>query len=316
MHSVAETIKTLLPKGTRGTRTGTIPSWDLAPPHPADVFAVAASLLKRSGAYQYILSEPGVSPVGFSILVDDAMRDKIGQSASQWRLITDPTQVPSDVQRFWQDLVGCDEGLILTESDPSTVPPHKIGWWYMAMQLMFIADGAAAGLGFFDDAADPPAWYFPVTRQLLSLEEAQARRKVVPPSISQIPTGMNCVLPKSRTSSVGCTLRSLSHNLCLLPAAGVASARWCDPRASHVKQDDQPLNLLLLPFPYRVPADAFDPEPKSSLKWDSFTFRQPWLENTVTARRDFITFVQELISAAASETPTIDAIMLPELALN
>jgi hypothetical protein len=198
MHSVAETIKTLLPKGTRGTRTGTIPSWDLAPPHPADVFAVAASLLKRSGAYQYILSEPGVSPVGFSILVDDAMRDKIGQSASQWRLITDPTQVPSDVQRFWQDLVGCDEGLILTESDPSTVPPHKIGWWYMAMQLMFIADGAAAGLGFFDDAADPPAWYFPVTRQLLSLEEAQARRKVVPPSISQIPTGMNCVLPKKQ----------------------------------------------------------------------------------------------------------------------
>jgi hypothetical protein len=311
MHTVSETIRTLLPNGTR-PRPGCAPAWDDAPPHPADVFGVAASLLKRSGAYQYILADPGVSNDGFAMLVDDALRIAIDQSAKEWRNITDPQDVPAAVQTAWNALAASDESLVLVERDPSTVDPARIDWWNKAMELMFVADGAAEGLGFFDDNPTASGWYFPVTREALSLEDTSRQP---PPTISLIPTWLNCVLPKSRTSSLGCTLRSLSHHLCLLPAAGVASARWCDLRGSNVKNDDVPLNLLLIPLPYHLPADCFDSGPSRGHTWDSFRFRQKWLEAPMTTSR-FVCFVQDLVAGAVSEVRGVDAIVLPEMAID
>lgn len=316
MYTVAETIRSLLPKGTRPSSANNPSGWTLAPPHPADVFGVAASLLKRSGVYQHILAAPGVCDASFVLLVDEDCLKRVRKAADEWRNISDPNQVPNQVSTLWAALADCQESLLPTEGDPSAASDMEASWWRAAMELMFIADEAAAGLGFFDDETEAMGWYFPITRKLLSLEEALEENRAVPPSISQIPTWLNCVLPKSRTSSLGCTLRSLSHHLCLLPAAGIASARWCDLRASNVEDDDAPLNILLVPFPYHLSADAFDPGQKRAANWDSFAFRQKWLGQDIGARRKFVQFIKDLIAGAESEVRTVDAVVFPEMALD
>ncbi|WP_204323251.1 hypothetical protein, partial [Streptococcus pneumoniae] len=54
------------------------------------------------------------------------------------------------------------------------------------------------------------------------------------------------VLPKSRTPAVGCTTRTLSHNLALVPPQGIVNFTWYRERVPF-PGDREPLNLLLVP---------------------------------------------------------------------
>lgn len=322
MQTVVDVVKVLLPQGTRlrPPREGKRPaklSWDEPPYHPADVFGVAASLLQKSGAYQYVLPSPGVALLGQALLICDEDRTRIESAAAAWRRAKSTTDLPEFVTRAWQQLMR-DGNVGLHK------PPNQdacLAWWWPATMLMLIADSAAENLGFSGSSnAEPAAWYVDTTRSLLTLplrnEDEGEDKLTLPPSISQIPTNVHCVLPKSRTPSVGCTLRSLSHNLALLPGAGVASARWVDPASPLLKQDNEPLNLLVIPYPYSIPAGCFDPEPKSKDNWDSYEVSQRWLGKSNSSRNTFVNFVTDLIDAAERDVPAIDAVVFPELALN
>ena len=61
---------------------------------------------------------------------------------------------------------------------------------------------------------------------------------------SRLPSSAACVQPKTRTPQVGSTLRSLSHNLALLPPVGEVVTNWFLP-APYDKANDE-LNLLLV----------------------------------------------------------------------
>jgi hypothetical protein len=54
MSTVGEFVRALLGHVPQN------PQWQKPPLSPIDVFAVTASLLKRSGAYQHVLPTPGV----------------------------------------------------------------------------------------------------------------------------------------------------------------------------------------------------------------------------------------------------------------
>ena len=68
------------------------------------------------------------------------------------------------------------------------------------------------------------------------------------------------VLPKVRTPSIGCTLRSLSLHLAVTPGQGVARGLWSPnfvPPAARGQLPGGQMNVLLVPFPYVVEAEAF-----------------------------------------------------------
>ena len=151
-------------------------------------------------------------------------------------------------------------------------------------------------------------------------------------SLSEAREDVLCVLPKARTAAVGCTLRSLSHHLALLPPRGIASAKWVP---SYLIRGNGPapapapsqLNVLLVPFPFTVRAEEFavtiDPGPTAD-GWGAFTVRQTWRHGYGGPyRRHHITqmladFVASLGREAVRkhEADRIDAVIFPELSLD
>src|SRR6202012_1223813 len=91
------------------------------------------------------------------------------------------------------------------------------------------------------------------------------------------------VLPKARTAAVGCTMRSLSHHLALLPPRGIARAAWTPYLFAEAPPDERHMNLLLVPFPFPIPAEAFQAQPgfagEGAKRWAFFDVKQKWLDN-------------------------------------
>lgn len=139
-----------------------------------------------------------------------------------------------------------------------------------------------------------------------------------------------CVLPKARTAAVGCTLRSLSHHLALLPPRGIASAKWV-PAYRGVERSPLPassqFNVLLVPFPFTVTAEEFavsiDPGPIDD-GWGTFIVRQTWRHGYggPFRRVHIIQMLADFVASLAREAvrkhgaDRIDAIVFPELALD
>lgn len=141
-----------------------------------------------------------------------------------------------------------------------------------------------------------------------------------PFSLSTAAEDLVCVQAKSRTPSVGCTLRSLTHNLALLPPRGQVRARWVHPPFTRTPAlDDDKLGLLLIPFPYRVDENAFvSVGEHAGGGWGWFTARPTWLPlNTDRQKRSsFVTFVQDLVDRAREKGQRVNGVVFPELSLN
>ena len=54
---------------------------------------------------------------------------------------------------------------------------------------------------------------------------------------------------------MGCSIRTHSHNLTLLPPRGYTNAYWHQPEANYGNNQTR-LNLLLGPFPYAIAAGS------------------------------------------------------------
>ena len=136
---------------------------------------------------------------------------------------------------------------------------------------MMIADSASAGIGFPfpstatptptpDDAAQKALWkfvdfYVREYKRWLAEEEENEGLRYLPNSLCMmVPPGEVCVQPKTITAQAGCTLRSLSHHLALLPSVGEVKTSW---RFAERTTPRQVLNLLAVPFPYRLHSSCF-----------------------------------------------------------
>lgn len=179
---------------------------------------------------------------------------------------------------------------------------------------------AARDIGF--EASNPFFDFFMVeyTREDLSSGRSFRRIQRAPFSLSLAAEDLPCVQAKARTPSVGCTLRSLTHHLALLPPRGQVRARWVAPLVSPGPgAADDGLGLLLVPFPYRVTDDVFQPAGVDpSGYWGWFQVEQKWLPKNVdrTRRTALVEYVLDLIAAARAKGARVDAVVLPELALN
>lgn len=287
-----------------------------APVNPADVFAVTGALLEKSGAYHHVQPDNDLDadPARRIVHVDEVFRQEARRLGRLWAALTETSEaVPEEIQTLWSDLHARHGAsplfAILT---PGAVCPD---WWAVALKLFMSADEAMADeVGWLPSSELQTPWGAAV-RAVSTQELVDARGYLHTIAFEANPDIVN-VLPKSRTPSVGCTLRSLSQNLALLPSRGVARAYWVAP-ASKPPPDPKALNLLIVPYPYRVSAKSFatcSPEVRmEGREWGWFDLKQSWLSDL--RPDDISNWVRGLIAAAHQDCETIHGIVFPELAM-
>jgi hypothetical protein len=212
------------------------------------------------------------------------------------------------VESLWRVLVGASAQNV-QQLDPDATDA--------AMKLMAIADEASVGIGFVDPR--------PTAVGLVLLEAHLAKLKnpkasvlfpAFPHSVCvMVPPSEACVQPKAKTSQVGCTLRSLSHHLALLPPIGEIRTWWQFAVSRDMEQE--PLNLLLVPFPYRIDGNSFLGENCDSAT-GFFRMRQDWLAHgrRRLSASQVASFLASLVQRASNEVRKVHGLVLPEGALD
>ncbi|MCM2435847.1 hypothetical protein [Agrobacterium rosae] len=199
-------------------------------------------------------------------------------------------------------------------------------WWKVALELFAISDEAALNIGFETEAHGKSAQSLFVERPLREAlkvgSHADAQRQSF--TLSSADPDHVCVLPKSRTARMGCTLRSLSHNLSLLPERGVARAYWSlapETQSAPHDSDPKPFNVVILPVPFAIRASAFKGVPSDEGSWGWFDVEAHWcppsggtLEEEALAK--FLNFVDSVLDNAANDSGPIHGLILPEVALS
>lgn len=244
-------------------------------------------------------------------------------------------------QALWAEIVRCRDQPVVPASPPEDTKSFP-EWWSAALRLLIIADEACTGMAFHtwptNDAEDADG---NATDQTIVQVTALKSFGVPEGSIAAVRTksfdtfcsdlvskDMVVVLPKTRTSQVGCTMRALTHNLAALPPRGRATANWhlsqTRPKvAAPLEGRGEPLNLLLVPFPFRIPAESFVREGKRG-----FRTQQRWLNPAaqppdtvpVQEREDaaekIAEFVIDLCRICARGEMKIHGIVFPEFSLD
>jgi hypothetical protein len=320
-------IRLIVPAGTRGTG-----NWHEYPQWPPDMFAIAAFLLEQSGSYAWL--RPRYIESHFNI--DVQRRQQLVDLGREWArgdwFLRSRSRAArrsgAKVAQLWATL-WANRARPLTELAARQAPP---AWTMAALYLLIVADEASVGIGFF-----PPSKEF-ASEERKSEENRGGRfiqmlamqRFFFPPGPNEPRTiarthtvgwyadpNVACVLPKTRTPRVGCTVRSLSHHLSLLPGRGELRASWhVNPTAA-----DRPdvFNVLMIPFPYRISGNNFRVTQRSdSSAWGSFDVAQRWLPQRASGvdAAAFTRFVLALIDAAHRDVDQVHGVLLPELALD
>ena len=327
MPTVMNVIQRLLPDGTRPARKrARKPDWAQCPVWPPDLFAVAATLVDTSGCY----SHPRYTSVSrTSLFATPKYAADVRRIAQNWIAALQP---PADVQRLWDVLRRTDTARGAASAplgtDPNQNPPP---WCDAAMQLMAIADEASTGMGFVAEGTNPFADYVFMEHESL-LQKTQRALPYLPASLCRmVPSTEACVQPKTCTVQVGCTLRSLSHHLALLPPEGDLRTRWLFAVGASDLQEDPsedpaaalaPFNVLLVPFPYRIDGNCFLEDAKLGITPRNaatfFLVRQQWLQPSGGGPTSsaLASFLEELVRTAESEVRRVHGIVLPEIALD
>lgn len=216
--------------------------------------------------------------------------------------------------------------------------PRRLALFKTILQLMVIADEASAGVSEYQASDQPQPW--------LTVALNEQRRKVLEkieedfPNVSNenplhqpsetfvfaVDANLAPVLPKSRTVSLGCSLRSLSRHVALGPISTEVKGSWIRQERS---EDTGPLNVLLVPFPDEIPFDSFKPafeeaelcDDTADKNWRWFDVdTDKYLTSRDTDSRAFLQRLnkfQDLIVKASEGTQGgVNGVILPEMALN
>jgi hypothetical protein len=270
---------------------------------PPDVFAVAAALIELSGCYahaRYSGRSKGPGLFGERYLKD------VRQAASLWRRDLHP---PAAARDAWRTLAECEHpvGRSIAASQE---------WRDAAVRLLAIADEACAGVGFRAASGSFPFADFVLSAHREYLASGERLLPHLPNSLCvMVPASEACVLPKTRTAQVGCTLRAMSHHLALLPADGHVAARWHTSLSLEKQTGD--FHLLLVPYPYRIRDEAFvrGRRIKDESRSAHFTLRHEWLERIgrrADRVRELTRFIKDLLSESRRAGREVNGIVLPE----
>lgn len=340
--TVGSELKRLFPDGT-DPETG---RWASPPALPAELFGAVAHLLEASGAYTYIVAPFAPTRAAPKVGYSGATQAPRAAQLAAWRKIgkswaTNVFKEQPEVGELWAELWACrNEALVIGQ----TTRP-RMSWWKSAHALLVIADEASINCGyetFADDGADPNwanklASYLLInrTRKLvipsnrLRTDDRHLSRHVALDSLAvDASRDVVRVLPKGRTTDVGCTMRTLSHNLTMLRPHGHPNVYWHQQLWSSRSDRHDDLSVLLIPFPYEIPEGCFKGDVHNGpadMKWGRFRVEQKWLSpkkdkmgrdghwSDRSARRSFVDFVNELLAQAKGD---VHGVVLPEYSLD
>lgn len=335
-------IKTVLPNGTNYMSPGPsgdendIAPWSRVPVFPPDLFAVTGYLCQVGGVVSYF--EPSLYRVpegDYHFTLSRKDRDAVDIAARRWRKRSEgkkpENELPCLVRFLWEKLIGFWNEPLTPGSymDNSTGEPAQ--WWKYALMLHMIADIACNrvlrdkikkyGKSSFEN------WIL-AHYDLLELEANERNKEFRPPAslTHMIDTAVVCVLPKMRVPPVGATLRNASRNLALLPGRGEVRCHWYNIGKNDVpSEDDETLDVLLIPEPRSIQACSFEAEdngdePRAKLhhnkwNWENFHLRQDWIGSS-KARYQFVENCKKLLIKAREETRRVNAVILPEYAVD
>ncbi|MCW2273574.1 hypothetical protein GJ654_04970 [Rhodoblastus acidophilus] len=273
------------------------------------------------------------------------------------------------VAELWRRLLSYDSESLVKRLRPDEPTPE---WWKCAHALLVISDEASADIGFASASPErsavedwastgprklAPDWASFVTsvyEDLLTNFRAVGRvgRNPDKDHVSKhgptdtIAFVLNSeivrVLPKNRTPALGCSMRTMSHNLAILSPRGPTNVYWHSAIA-HGKKDSKPLNILMLPYPYQISPNCFSGTVNGKThvtgasgslnqeRWGRFSIFPRWLSpngssieyrgpetrwSTDASAENFVSFALALVEEAERDCGAVHGIVLPEYALD
>ena len=245
-HGMAETdwaptigtrLRALLRSTPHGAPRRFSERWESFARWPPNVFAFTSLLLEESGAYRFAVSPPE----GHHWPPSAKWNARVKKAAKAWRDTAARKAVPpSLVMKL---------GRSLRAHRSTTIDALSSGRAWKAiialLELHAIADEACAGVGIPSQKFDP----FVLDASMMLAEKD---------TLADVAPNTMIVLPKLRTPQAGISIRSLSQHLAAHRSE--VKVRWrladglCPSR-------EERLNLLVLPWPYRIEPQAFKVAP-------------------------------------------------------
>jgi hypothetical protein len=258
---------------------------------PADVFALAGTVLRRTHAYRFAVSPP----VGRHWPPRPGWNQVVAEGAEQWCA--------------WVDAPDGEPPVLLTEAftvlrkDASTSldDVRDAQNWPLVEALLTLSALA-------DESCAGTAGTIGPVRSAGSRHRARATELLARTgSLSRVASYRLRVLPKVRTPPSGISFRSLSRYLCLRdPSVDVA---WHKAPARRAGSRQQHANVLLLPWPLRIRSRDFRPRPGSVQRADY----EPFGTFDFDPAEPFdLGLVEDVVLAALDEAGVLDAVVLPE----
>ena len=324
-------------------------AWRLRPAWPPDVFAFTSAALADSGAYRLLLSPhsdasehqwpPDLERAQASGEYDDVPRPRrrtqsyedraalrrirwqahLEQGARAWRTwaehrLRKPSHTPPSVG-LNLDEDGADaptgpgadvESLCAQLGNNFDTPLSELsepaGWplCRALLELHALADMASAGFGIPGSCAEPGIGMR--ARQLLLYRG----------TLSEFSVDRVRVLPKMRTPQTGLTIRSLSHNLAI--DRSEVKVKWQTSTMMLPGERAHELNLLIIPYPYKVETEDFRAAPISDTVIDPRAFG--FFEYEPKQQFDPEQHLMRVVRATEQEIGRVSAVIMPESALN
>jgi hypothetical protein len=321
-------------------------AWERRPAWPPDVFAFTSVVLADSGAYRLVVSPhseahehqwpPSLDQHPDGVEYDDVPRSRRRTSAHEdsatvrrqrWQAYLE------NVARGWRDWAESQErrrgpasGRVDSEQQAGLpagpgleiealcdavirdfeVPVAKLaeaGGWStcrLLLELHALADLASAGFGVPGSCAEP------------SIGMRARQNLLYRGSVSELDADRVRVLPKLRTPQTGLTIRSLSHNLSV--ARSEVRVNWQTSTMLLPGERAHELNLLIVPWPYRVRAEDFRASSIVASSHDPMAFG--FFEYEPQQSFHIQDNLMRLLEAAEVQVGQISAVVLPESALN
>lgn len=349
-QTVGHALRAVLPEGTQPPGTAEelreefkklagdgedieLIDWWLPPFLPADLFAAATYLAKIGGVVPFFEPSPyweQNKTCRFSLSSDERLA--LRNAAEEWRSPELKSVVPVLVLDIWDTLIE-SWGLSITPGNyiSNGVAP---AWWKATISLAIIADLACDNLFDAMEAIGAGAQPEPqktimqewIERLFVEAREEDPENFRPPATITMVAdSSIVCVMPKIRVAAVGATLRNLSRNLCLLPGRGEVRCYWEAPRQALPSENSSTLDILLIPEPRSLNATDFVPHENGGRSeqdlrrdkkgWEYFDVNQSWISDS-KARGKFVRDCVALLKAAKQQSRCVNAVVLPEIALD
>jgi hypothetical protein len=304
--SVLEFVEFLLPK-VKSAGLG-CPAW------PPDVFAVAASVLRRNGAYVHSVTQVTDETLSLPTklgsdwpetartigeawrkAVETTFNEEVGAEKKSFRAALPSVPVPPEVERAWSVFLRRAAVLPIPDSYRDRDLSHAL------LRLVAFADEASVGIGL-PSAETMGESFMSAASTFLELAGGLSFCCTVDVQKAR-------VLAKKHTPQQGLTLRSMTHHLSLCMPWEV-NARWFQGN----DRADDVLNLLLLPWPLKVDSKKFTLVGTSG-NGGSGPGHRYFEYSGGSGMDDFATALNDAIDDAVKTVSRLHAVVFPELAL-